>query len=384
MLHFTGGSSSSGSAARPGRSRTPPFAQGPEETPAGFERVPWSYLVPGCWPRTRAFLTVPPCGCGSGRGASLGQRGVEPWGGLGSGRLPDECPEVGGGLVLCPRACSRRRSGGALGVSRQRVGQIVRAIDRGRGCARWPAGRAGSPAPRGPPRPTSRRPVPGLRGAGAPDVPFAERLRSCRAAAGLRRGPSWPARATGLSGTTLKGYEDGTHPGPSGGTSCCLSGCWEWPPGGAGIRLPGADPPASAPSDPGRQVRGGSGSHSRTRTPSRWNGRPEYIVDTTRESSSSGTPFADVTCKEQPCILTPLFSSAPGARPSSSPAWPPASCTRGRRNPAAKKADGPSEAEQDAALRRQVPPGPRLQRRADARGRRDADRHRQGLADGAE
>jgi transcriptional regulator with XRE-family HTH domain len=129
-------------------------------------------------------------------------------GGLGSGRLPDECRRREAARLraqgLLPAEIGRR-----LGVSRQRVGQIFRAIDRARsrsltchecGAAAAPDGAAPADVAKvlclGC---LSRR----------PDAPFAERLRSCRAAAGLRRGDL--ARRTGLSVSTLKGYEDGTH-----------------------------------------------------------------------------------------------------------------------------------------------------------------------------
>jgi transcriptional regulator with XRE-family HTH domain len=129
-------------------------------------------------------------------------------GGLGSGRLPDWCRrrEV---AQLRAQGVPPAEIGRRLGVSRQRVGQIVRAIDRERSRSLSCRACGGAAAPGGA-APADVADVLCLDClARRPEAPFAERLRTCRAAAGLRRGEL--ARRTGLSGTTLKGYEDGTH-----------------------------------------------------------------------------------------------------------------------------------------------------------------------------
>jgi transcriptional regulator with XRE-family HTH domain len=103
---------------------------------------------------------------------------------------------------LMPAEIGRR-----LGVSRQRVGQILRALDRAR--SRSLACRAcGASAAAAGAAPTD---VAGVLCLGClwrrPDAPFAHRLRSCRAAAGLSREEL--ARRTGLSAALIKGYEAG-------------------------------------------------------------------------------------------------------------------------------------------------------------------------------
>jgi transcriptional regulator with XRE-family HTH domain len=129
-------------------------------------------------------------------------------GGLGSGRLPNECQR---------RDASRMRTQGLplaeigrrLGVSRQRVGQILRAIDRAQSHSLNCRACGGVAAPAGiaPPDATDVLCLVCL--ADQPEAPFAERLRSCRAAAGLRRREL--AQRAGLTVATLKTYEDGTH-----------------------------------------------------------------------------------------------------------------------------------------------------------------------------
>ena len=108
-------------------------------------------------------------------------------GGLGSGRPPDECRrrEV---ARLRARGLLAAEIGRRLGVSRQRIGQLFRAIDRAQAGSLTcrVCGRAASPPGAAPPD-AAERVVPALPGARCPDVPFAERLRSSRAAAGLRR-----------------------------------------------------------------------------------------------------------------------------------------------------------------------------------------------------
>jgi DNA-binding XRE family transcriptional regulator len=129
-------------------------------------------------------------------------------GGLGSGRPPDECRrrEV---ARLRAQGLPPAEIGRRLGVSRQRVGQIVRAIDRARSRSLACGACGGAVAPPGAaPADVADVLCPACL-ARRPDVTFAERLRSYRAAAGLRRGEL--AARTGLSGTTLKSYEDGTH-----------------------------------------------------------------------------------------------------------------------------------------------------------------------------
>jgi transcriptional regulator with XRE-family HTH domain len=129
-------------------------------------------------------------------------------GGLGSGRPPDEYRrrEV---ARLRAQGLLAAEIGRRLGVSRQRIGQLFRAIDRARAGSLTcrVCGRAASPPGAAPPDAASVLCLRCL--AQCPDVPFAERLRSSRAAAGLRR--TELARGTGLTVTTLRGYEDGSR-----------------------------------------------------------------------------------------------------------------------------------------------------------------------------
>jgi transcriptional regulator with XRE-family HTH domain len=105
---------------------------------------------------------------------------------------------------LLPAEIGRR-----LGVSRQRVGQIFRAIDQARSRSLSCRACGGLAAEAGEaPADVANVLCLGCLGR-RPDAPFAERLRSCRAAAGLSRDAL--ARRTGLSAATLKGYEAGAR-----------------------------------------------------------------------------------------------------------------------------------------------------------------------------
>jgi len=125
-------------------------------------------------------------------------------GGLGSGRQPNETrrQEV---IRLRGEGLSQGEIGCRLGVTRQRVEQIVRAIqrDRSRSVACRLCGAVVAP-------PGTAPPDAGLvlclacleRG---PAVSFGERLRTCRTAAGLRL--SELARKVGITPVTLRHYE---------------------------------------------------------------------------------------------------------------------------------------------------------------------------------
>ena len=129
-------------------------------------------------------------------------------GGLGSGRLPDETRrrEV---MRLHAEGMTFADIGLRLGVTRQRVEQIFRAIERERsrclGCRE--CGGPASPPGIAPPDSVDVLCLDCL--ARCPDAPFAERLRSCRAAAGLRLIEL--ARRSGMTTETLRGYEAGSR-----------------------------------------------------------------------------------------------------------------------------------------------------------------------------
>jgi DNA-binding XRE family transcriptional regulator len=129
-------------------------------------------------------------------------------GGLGSGRLPDESRRR---EAIRLRAQGLRPSeiGRALGVSRQRATQILGAIERTRSrrLACRECGGAVTPPGAAPPDTANVLCLGCL--ARHPEAPFAERLLSCRAAAGLRRQEL--ARRAGVTAATLRRYEDGTR-----------------------------------------------------------------------------------------------------------------------------------------------------------------------------
>ena len=107
-------------------------------------------------------------------------------GGLGSGRLPDESRRREA-VRLRNQGLRPSEIGRLLGVSRQRVGQIFRAIERERSrpLACLACGGVAAPAGAAPADAGNILCLACL--AHAPSAPFAERLRSCRAAAGLTR-----------------------------------------------------------------------------------------------------------------------------------------------------------------------------------------------------
>ncbi|HKI35215.1 MAG TPA: helix-turn-helix domain-containing protein [Gemmataceae bacterium] len=129
-------------------------------------------------------------------------------GGLGSGRQPDEARrrEV---IRLRAEGLTLVEIGRRLGISRQRVDQILRAIDkeRTRRLACLACGGAVAPPGGAPPDVADILCLSCL--AESPETPFAQRLRSCRAAAGLRLRDL--ARRVGLSTETLRCYESGVR-----------------------------------------------------------------------------------------------------------------------------------------------------------------------------
>ncbi len=129
-------------------------------------------------------------------------------GGLGSGRLPDEARRREA-VRLRAQGLPLTEIGRRLGVSRQRAGQIIRAIERERSRT-LACGVCGGPAAPAGAAPADLRDVVCLTClARRPEAPFAERLQSCRAAAGLTRQEL--ARRVGLGVATLQGYEGGTR-----------------------------------------------------------------------------------------------------------------------------------------------------------------------------
>jgi transcriptional regulator with XRE-family HTH domain len=129
-------------------------------------------------------------------------------GGLGSGRQPDVARrrEV---MRLHAEGMTFAEIGCRMGVTRQRVEQILRAVQRDgsrslrcRECEAFaaPPGTA----------PNDSVDVLCLDCLGRrPEAPFAERLKSCRAAAGLRLIEL--ARRSGITADTLRGYEAGVR-----------------------------------------------------------------------------------------------------------------------------------------------------------------------------
>jgi transcriptional regulator with XRE-family HTH domain len=129
-------------------------------------------------------------------------------GGLGSGRPPDEARRREA-VRLRNEGLSLEEIGRRLGVSRQRVEQIFRAVERARArrltCRA--CGALAAPPGAAPADVTTVLCLACL--ARQPDAPFAERLRSCRAAAGLRL--TELARRSGLTAETLRYYESGAR-----------------------------------------------------------------------------------------------------------------------------------------------------------------------------
>jgi transcriptional regulator with XRE-family HTH domain len=127
-------------------------------------------------------------------------------GGLGSGRPADQARR-GEALRLRAEGLTPAEIGRRLGVSRQRVEHVLRvaARERERSLACRACGGVAAPAGAAPADAEGVLCLACLgRWRGAP---FAERLRSCRAAAGLRRGEL--ARRAGLTPETVRFYEAG-------------------------------------------------------------------------------------------------------------------------------------------------------------------------------
>jgi transcriptional regulator with XRE-family HTH domain len=129
-------------------------------------------------------------------------------GGLGSGRPRNESRRREA-VRLRTEGLTLVEIGRRLGVTRQRVEQILRAIDRERvrrvtcrvcGCAATPPGAAPNDV-------TEVLCLTCL--AQDTEAPFAERLKSCRTAAGLRRNELAPQ--VGLTVQTLRVYESGAR-----------------------------------------------------------------------------------------------------------------------------------------------------------------------------
>jgi DNA-binding CsgD family transcriptional regulator len=127
-------------------------------------------------------------------------------GGLGSGRQPDQGRrrEV---VRLYAEGLSFGEIGLRLGVTRQRAEQIFRAAqrDRSRSLACRSCGAVAVPPGAAPSDTAHVLCLTCL--ARLPDAPFGERLKACRAAAGLRLMEL--ARRSGITPETLRGYEAG-------------------------------------------------------------------------------------------------------------------------------------------------------------------------------
>ena len=129
-------------------------------------------------------------------------------GGLGSGLPPDEARRREA-TRLRDEGLSLQEIGRRLGVTRQRVEQIFRAVERARARCLTCRACGGMASPPGS-APADVRIVLCLTClAQRPDAPFAERLRTCRAAAGLTVREL--ARRAGLSTEKLRYYETGAR-----------------------------------------------------------------------------------------------------------------------------------------------------------------------------
>jgi transcriptional regulator with XRE-family HTH domain len=129
-------------------------------------------------------------------------------GGLGSGRQPNEARrrEV---VRLHAEGMTFAKIGDRMGVTRQRVEQILRAVarDRSRSLECRACGGIAVPPGTAPCDTVDVLCLDCLRR--CPEAPFAERLKSCRAAAGLRLIEL--ARRSGITVETLRGYEAGVR-----------------------------------------------------------------------------------------------------------------------------------------------------------------------------
>ena len=129
-------------------------------------------------------------------------------GGLGSGRQPDVARRREA-VRLHAEGMTFAEIGCRMGVTRQRVEQILRAVRRDRsrsvGCRE-----CGAPAAAPGTAPTDAADVLCLDClARCPEASFAERLKSCRTTAGLRL--IEVARRSGITAETLRGYEAGVR-----------------------------------------------------------------------------------------------------------------------------------------------------------------------------